>query len=68
MTLTPATTVAYKYLSKYFKTEKQAREYLIKKEFEKDEIDEAIYKLIDLKVLDDTLYAEMYLNSEVTRK
>lgn len=68
MTFSPATTIAYKYLSKYFKTERQAREYLTKKWFEYDEINAAILKLIDLKVLDDRLYAEMYLHSEVARK
>lgn len=66
--MSPATQVAYKHLSRYPKTTRQIREYLQKKWYEDNEIEDAINQLLQLNMLDDTLYAEMYLNSEVVNK
>lgn len=66
--MSPATQIAFSHLNKYPKTIKQTKEFLRKKWFEDDEIEDAILELQQLKVLDDVLYAKMYLNSELTQK
>lgn len=52
-----------KYLASSIKTEKQIRDYLYKKEFEKDTIDAVVAKLKEYGVIDDLVYAQTYMNS-----
>ncbi len=59
---------AIHYLSKYPKTEKEMRLQLLKKWYSEDEIDKAIKWLKKEKYIDDRLWAQMYLNSEVIKK
>ena len=52
-----------KYLGSRLKTEKQLREYLLKKNFSLDSIDEVLSKLKEYKLIDDTEYAKIYIRS-----
>lgn len=58
-----ATNLAMKYLGSRLKTEKQLREYLLKKNFSLDSIDEVLSKLKEYKLIDDTEYAKIYIRS-----
>lgn len=49
------------------KSEKMLREKLKEKEFSKEEIDFAIEKLIDLKYIDDHMYAENFIENRKKR-
>lgn len=60
-----ATNLAMKYLSMRVKTEKQTREYLLKKNFTLDAIDEVIMKMKEYKVIDDSEYAKAYIRSNM---
>lgn len=60
-----ATNLAMKYLSTRVKTEKQTREYLLKKNFTLDAIDEVIMKMKEYKVIDDSEYAKAYIRSNM---
>lgn len=59
---------ALKYLSRYPKTSYELTWQLKKKWFSPQAIDDAVHSLQEKKFLDDRLYAEMYLRSEVVRK
>ena len=54
-----------KYISSKVKTEHQIRDYLYKKEFKKTVVDNVISKLKEYKIIDDKMYAEMYIRSNV---
>lgn len=58
-----ATNLAMKYLGSRLKTEKQLREYLLKKNFSLDSIDKVLSKLKEYKLIDDTEYAKIYIRS-----
>lgn len=58
-----ATNLAMKYLGSRLKTEKQLCEYLLKKNFSLDSIDEVLSKLKEYKLIDDTEYAKIYIRS-----
>ena len=58
-----ATNLAMKYLGSRLKTEKQLHEYLLKKNFSLDSIDEVLSKLKEYKLIDDTEYAKIYIRS-----
>ena len=60
-----AMNVTMKYISSKVKTEKQIKDYLYKKEFERPIIDKVIDKLKEYKIIDDKMYAEMYIRSNV---
>lgn len=59
---------ALQYLSRYPKTSYDLWLQLKKKWYEAEEIAEAISRLEKIGFLDDALYADMYLRSEVERK
>ena len=52
------------YVSKALKTSKEVRDYLYKKKVSPELQDEIIEKLLDLKLLDDERYLEMYLEEK----
>lgn len=52
-----------KYIGAKVKTEKQIRDYLYRKEFKANTIDEIIEKLKEYKIIDDKVYAEIYVRS-----
>lgn len=56
------------HLSRYPKTTAKIREYLLDKDYARDEIEEAITLLITQKVLNDEEYISLYFESEVIRK
>lgn len=58
-----AMNITMKYISSKVKTEKQIKDYLYKKEFERPIIDKVIDKLKEYKIIDDKMYAEMYIRS-----
>lgn len=64
----PCTQLGYHHLARYPKTTAQLRQFLTKKWFDAEEIDLAVDQLTTLMVLDDRLYAELYLDWEVTKK
>lgn len=57
--------VAVKYASSKLKTEKQIRDYLYKKEFKKATILPVIEKLKEYGVIDDKIYMESYIKSNL---
>ena len=58
-----ALSFAMKYVSSNIKTEKQIKDYLYKKEFIKPIVDNVINKLKEYNVVDDKVYADMYVKS-----
>lgn len=52
--------MATKYVSSKLKTEQQIKDYLYKKEFHKETVDEVVEKLKNYKIIDDANYAESY--------
>ena len=54
---------ATKYLSGKFKTEKQMKDYLYKKEFKKPVVEFVLNKLKDYNLIDDKMYADTYKRS-----
>ncbi|MFQ6751950.1 MAG: regulatory protein RecX [Clostridia bacterium] len=54
---------ALKYIGASIKTEKQIRDYLYRKEFHKDPIDQIIMKLKEYKIIDDKVYADVFVRS-----
>ena len=52
-----------KYIGAKVKTERQIRDYLYRKEYTKDVIDEVVEKLKEYKIIDDQLYTDMYVRS-----
>ena len=58
-----ALSLAMKYVSSNLKTEKQIKDYLYKKEFEKSIVDSVVEKLKEYKVVDDKSFADMYVKS-----
>jgi len=58
-----AMSVAMKYISSNIKTEKQIKDYLYKKEFNKLVVESVVSKLKEYKVIDDKTYAESYAKS-----
>ena len=59
---------ALQYLSRYPKSSFELWKQLKKKWYEDQEIGETIEKLENIWFLDDALYADMYIHSEVVRK
>ena len=55
--------LAMKYVSSSLKTEKQIKDYLYKKEFNKPIVEKVVDKLKEYKVVDDKAYADMYVKS-----
>ncbi len=55
--------LALKYIGASIKTEKQIRDYLYRKEYHKDPIDQIIMKLKEYKIIDDKTYAEIFVRS-----
>lgn len=58
-----ATIVVNKYLNSRMKTEKQIKEYLIKKGFSKSSIEQVVKKLKEYKIIDDSEYAKSFIRS-----
>ena len=54
-----------KYISSRLKTEKQIKDYLYKHEYHKNVVDEVLKKLKDYGIVDDKVYAESYIKSNV---
>lgn len=52
-----------KYIASSLKTEKQIRDYLYKKEFRKETIDEVVNKLKEYDIIDDVVYANTYVKT-----
>ena len=57
--------IAIKYLSNRLRSIKEVREYLKKKEIDKEIIDEIINKLKSQKYLDDKIYAKAFINDQI---
>ncbi len=55
---------ALKYLSLRARSVKEIHDYLVKKQYEEEDINEAIRKLIELKFLNDDNYARSYSESK----
>ncbi|MBE7076288.1 MAG: hypothetical protein E7374_00110 [Clostridiales bacterium] len=55
--------MALKYINSNVKTEKQIKDYLYKKEFKKDTIDEVVFKLKDYGIINDKIFSDMYVRS-----
>ncbi|MBR2970169.1 MAG: RecX family transcriptional regulator [Clostridia bacterium] len=55
--------LALKYIGASIKTEKQIRDYLYRKEYHKDPIDKIILKLKEYKIIDDKIYADIFVKS-----
>ena len=53
-----------KYISNKLKTEKQIKDYLIKKEYHKPAVEEIIEKLKEYNIINDELYAETYARTK----
>jgi len=60
-----AKTVALKYITVRFRSEKELREYLSKKDVDKDIIDLTIKSLKDEGYINDERFAEMYINDKI---
>ena len=56
-----AFTKAINYVSNNYKTKKQVRDYLYKKEYNRNTIDYVIYKMEEYKYLDDEAYAKQFV-------
>lgn len=56
---------AVNYLSYQLRTEKEIKEYLYKKEYHKDAVEDVIKKLQDLRYLDDSSYATSFINTQL---
>lgn len=52
-----------KYISSKLKTEKQIKDYLYKKEYHKQAVDQIVDKLKEYNVINDEIYAETYAKS-----
>ena len=59
---------AVNYLSRSMKTEKQMRDYLLKKQYSAQIVDYVVDKLVDYRYLDDAQYAKMYAEQSVKSK
>lgn len=60
--------VAIGYLAHRARTEKEMRDYLIKKGFEADEVDGEILRLKERRYIDDTAYAQIYLRYALSKR
>lgn len=56
---------AVNYLSYQLRTKKEIKEYLYKKEYHRDAVDEVIARLEDLHYLDDASYATSFINTQL---
>ena len=56
------------HISRYPKTENNLRQFLLRKWYDLEEINEAINRLKKLWMINDALYIELYLESEVWRQ
>lgn len=61
-------TYALRHIARYPKTIHGLRQKLVSKGFDEEEIHDTIQRLKESKLLDDVLYTELYLRSEVCRK
>lgn len=52
-----------KYVGANIKTEKQIKDYLYRKDFHSEAVNKIIEKLKEYKIIDDKLYADMYVRS-----
>ena len=59
-----ALTKAMDYVSKFVKTEKQVKDYLLKKGFSCDAVSEAINKLKEYKLIDDEMFVKAFTESK----
>lgn len=57
--------IAINYISFRMRSKKEMIEYLKKKDFNQQEIDEVINKLINQKLLDDNLFSRSYINDKL---
>lgn len=56
---------AYRYLERTYKTEKEVKDYLRKKEYEDNIIDRVILTLREYNLTDDYRYAEIFIKSKI---
>lgn len=56
---------AVNYLSYQLRTKKEIKEYLYKKEYHRDAVDDVIKRLEDLRYLDDESYAKSFINTQL---
>jgi regulatory protein len=59
---------AVEYISRYPKTEKELRIKLYQKGYDSDDVDRTIEVLKKKKYVDDHMFAEMYVRSDVVKK
>lgn len=56
---------AVNYLSYQLRTKKEIKDYLYKKEYHRDAVDEVVKRLEDLRYLDDSSYATSFINTQL---
>ncbi len=59
-----ALTKAVDYVSKFIKTEKQIKDYLVKKGFSEGAVNEAVFKLKEYKLIDDEMFVKSFTESK----
>jgi regulatory protein len=59
--------LAIHYLARFARTERQVRLYLQRKQYSREEIDDAIQYLREHQFLNDTSYAQAYISSRISR-
>lgn len=59
--------LALNHLERYAKTKKQIKQYLFEKGFSVDDVDFVVWRLDELKILDDKKFAEYYVASHKTK-
>lgn len=57
--------LSIKYISKKLRSEKEIKDYLIKKEFDEKVIKKTISKLKDNKILNDEIFVKCYVNDQI---
>ncbi len=59
---------ALEYISRYPKTEQELRIKLYQRGYSSDDVDQTMKKLKEKKYVDDKLFAEMYVRSDIIKK